>query len=49
MYKPDDDIDDLSRNAAEHYKAPGAPSWDALEKVLDVELPKEEEKKDNKS
>ncbi|MFT3936714.1 MAG: porin family protein [Chitinophagaceae bacterium] len=45
MYKPDEDIDNLGRDAAERYNPPGAPSWDALEKVLNVELPVEEEKK----
>ncbi len=46
MYKPDDkDIDRLSRHAAEHYRAPGEPSWDALQQVLDKELPVEKEKK----
>ncbi len=46
MYKPDDkDIDRLSRDAAEHYHAPGTPSWDALQQVLDKELPQEKEKK----
>jgi len=46
MYKPDDkDIDRLSRDAAEHYHAPGQPSWDALQQILDKELPREKEKK----
>jgi len=46
MYKPDDkDIDRLSRDAAEHYNAPGQPSWDALQQILDKELPREKEKK----
>ena len=46
MYKPDDkDIDRLSRDAAEHYRAPAEPSWDALQQVLDKELPQEKEKK----
>ncbi|HTL06838.1 MAG TPA: outer membrane beta-barrel protein [Chitinophagaceae bacterium] len=46
MYKPDDkDIDRISRDAAEHYHAPGRPSWDALQQVLDKELPQEKEKK----
>ena len=46
MYKPDEkDIDRLSREAAEHYHAPGQPAWDALQKVLDKELPQEEERK----
>lgn len=46
MYKPDDkDIDRLSREAAEHYRAPGEPSWDALQQILEKELPQEKEKK----
>ena len=46
MYKPDDkDIDRLSRDAAEHYHAPGKPEWDALQQILDKELPQEKEKK----
>jgi Outer membrane protein beta-barrel domain len=45
MYKPDEDIDRLSREAAEHYHAPGQPSWDALSQTLDKELPPEKEKK----
>jgi len=46
MYKPDDkDIDRLSRDAAEHYRAPGEPSWDTLQQILDKELPREKEKK----
>jgi len=46
MYKPDDkDIDRLSRDAAEHYHAPGKPAWDALQQILDKELPQEKEKK----
>jgi len=46
MYKPDEkDIDRLSREAAEHYHAPGQPSWDALQQILDKELPQEKEKK----
>ena len=45
MYKPDEDIDRLSRDAAEHYHAPGKPSWDALQQILDKELPQEKEKK----
>ena len=46
MYKPDEkDIDRLSREAAEHYHAPGIPAWDALQQVLDKELPQEEERK----
>lgn len=46
MYKPDEkDIDRLSREAAERYHAPGQPAWDALQKVLDKELPQEEERK----
>src|SRR5450432_4503393 len=46
MYRPDDnDIDRLSREAAEHYLAPGTPSWDALRQSLDKEIPREKEKK----
>ena len=46
MYKPDEkDIDRLSREAAEHYHAPGKPAWEALQQVLDKELPQEEERK----
>jgi len=46
MYKPDDNnIDRISRDAAEHYQAPGRPSWDALQQVLDKELPQEKERK----
>ena len=46
MYNLDDkDIDRISRNAAENYQAPGGPSWDALQKTLDIELPREKEKK----
>ncbi len=46
MYKPDEkDIDRLSREAAEHYHAPGKPAWDALQQVLDKELPQKEERK----
>ena len=46
MYKPDEkDIDRLSRDAAEHYNAPGKPAWDALQQILDKELPQEKEKK----
>ena len=46
MYQPDEkDIDRLSREAAEHYHAPGKPGWDALQQILDKELPEEEEKK----
>ena len=46
MYNPDDkDIDRLSREAAEHYHAPGTPSWETLRQTLDKELPQEKEKK----
>ncbi|MEP6724931.1 MAG: porin family protein [Bacteroidota bacterium] len=46
MYKPDDkDIDRLSRDAAEHYQAPGKPGWETLQQILDKELPQEKEKK----
>ena len=46
MYKPDEkDIDRLSREAAEHYHAPGKPNWNALQQILDNELPQEKEKK----
>ncbi len=46
MYRPDEeDIDNLSREAAEHYNAPGKPSWDAMRAALDKELPQEKEKK----
>lgn len=45
MYRPDDDIDHISREAAEHYNAPGKPDWDALQRTLDRELPIEKEKK----
>jgi len=45
MYRPDEDIDRLSREAAEHYHAPGKPAWDALREALDKELPQEKEKK----
>jgi hypothetical protein len=46
MYRPDDkDIDRLSREAAEHYQAPGSPAWDTLRKTLEKELPQEKEKK----
>ena len=46
MYKPDEkDIDRLSREAAEHYHAPGKPAWEALQQVLDKELPQKEERK----
>ncbi len=46
MYNLDDkDLDRISRNAAENYKVPGEPSWDALQKTLDIELPVEKEKK----
>ena len=46
MYKPDEnDIDRLSRDAAERYNAPGTPAWDSLRQTLDKELPRKEEKK----
>ncbi len=46
MYKPDEkDIDRLSREAAEQYHAPGKPAWNALQQILDKELPQEEERK----
>lgn len=46
MYNPDEnDIDRLSREAAEHYRAPGTPAWDTLRQTLDKELPPEKEKK----
>ncbi|MEP7278245.1 MAG: porin family protein [Bacteroidota bacterium] len=45
MYKPDEDIDRLSREAAEHYNAPGKPAWDALRETLNKELPQEERKR----
>jgi len=46
MYIPDDkDIDRLSKEAAEHYQAPGTPAWDALRKTLEKQLPQEKEKK----
>ena len=46
MYQPDEkDIDRLSREAAEHYHAPGKPAWESLQEVLDRELPQQEKKK----
>ena len=46
MYHLDDkDVDRISRNAADNYKAPGEPSWDALRQTLDKEMPQEKEKK----
>lgn len=47
MYKPNDndDMDRLSREAAEHYNAPGVPSWDEFRKTLDKEMPQEKERK----
>jgi Outer membrane protein beta-barrel domain len=46
MYKPDEkDIDRLSREAAEHYRPPGMPDWNALQQALDKELPQQKEKK----
>ncbi len=46
MYPLDDNnLDRLSAEAAEHYHAPGNPSWESLEQVLDIELPQKKEKK----
>jgi Outer membrane protein beta-barrel domain len=46
MYNPDDkDLDRLSRDAAENYVAPGAPSWETLQQTLNKEMPQEKRKK----
>ena len=46
MYPLDEkNLDRLSAEAAEHYHAPGNPSWESVEKVLDIELPQKKEKK----
>lgn len=46
MYHLDDkDVDRISRNAAENYKAPGEPMWEALRQTLEKEMPHEKEKK----
>jgi Outer membrane protein beta-barrel domain len=46
MYNLDDkDLDRLSRNAAENYQVPGVPSWEALQRTLDKELPLKKERK----
>ncbi|HSC36864.1 MAG TPA: hypothetical protein VLD19_03295, partial [Chitinophagaceae bacterium] len=41
----DKDLDRLSAAAAENYTPPGSPSWDALEQILDKELPQEKRKR----
>ena len=46
MYPLDEnDLDRLSAEAAEHYHAPGTPSWEAVEQVLDIELPQKKDKR----
>ena len=47
MYNLDDqNLDRLSKEAAEHYKEPkGNPSWEAMQRRLNKELPEEEKKR----
>ncbi|GAC1531224.1 MAG: hypothetical protein NVS3B15_10570 [Sediminibacterium sp.] len=47
MHNPGDDneLDQLSREAADKYEAPGHSSWDSLERELDKVLPVTEKRK----
>ena len=46
MYNLDDkDLDRMSREASENYRAPGTPSWENLEKTLAKEMPQEKKKR----
>lgn len=47
MHNPvrDTELDELSREAAGHYHAPGTPDWEKMSRELDKVLPREKRKK----